>query len=106
MASLIFQHHPNWTSASAAPGDTSWHQLSIPAGIIQLPGLPDVTIGITTLDTLGTSPGSPVLIELNVATSPSNPGFPAVGTLVVQKNTTVWYKLTVSTDTVYFVFTY
>lgn len=98
----MFAHAPDRKTVSAAPGDTSWHQLTLPDGLPPKSGRVNVTVAVLTLAAAGGA-GSVALIDFDLATTPTV-GFPILGTDVFGVNNNIWYQLTAASDTIYFLF--
>lgn len=104
MSSLVFHHAPNRIVASAALGDTGWHQLTLPAGLPPKSGIVNCTVAICTLAAAGGA-GSVALVGFDSASAPSV-GWPLLTTEVFALNNNIWYQLTTATDTIYFLFSF
>lgn len=86
----------------AAPGDTSWHQITLPSALPAKSGRVNCTVAVVTLAAAGGA-GSVALIDFDLAATPTV-GFPILGTDVFGVNNSIWYQLTAATDTIYFLF--
>lgn len=99
---LIFYHAPNRKTVSATPGDTEWHQLSLPSDLPPKSGRVGVSVAVCTLAAAGGA-GSVALVDFDLSAAPTV-GFPVMGTDVFTLNDNIWYMCTTGTDTIYFLF--
>lgn len=104
MSALVFYHGPNRTIVSVTPGDTSWHELTRPSALPPASGNVNINVAVCTLAAAGGA-GSYFLVNFDKASAPSA-GWPVLTTEVFAMNTNIWYQLTTSTDTIYFIFSW
>lgn len=104
MAALVFHHGPNRFITSETPGNTSWNLLPRPSALPPASGNVNLNVAICTLAAAGGA-GSYALLAFDQATTPSV-GWPLLTTEVFAMNANIYYQLTTSTDTIYFLFSW
>lgn len=104
MADLVWHHLPNRVVTKETPGDTSWHQVTEPAGLPPKSGRANVLVGVCTLAAAGGA-GSLPLVNFDLPTAPSI-GWPVLTVQIFGVNNSMWYQLTSATDTIYFLWGY
>ena len=104
MASLVFFDQPNCITQVLSPGDTAWHQITVPTAVIQN-NAPNVTAAFCALGASGAA--GTVLVDFDHATAPSV-GFPVLSgtTIVIARKNNYWYKTLTSGDSLYILWSF
>lgn len=106
MANLVFNDAPNSITQALTPGDTDWHEIAVP-DTVPLPRRVNVMAAMVATGADGAAGVTLVDFNFPAGISPTV-GFPILSgtTCVFSAKNTYWYKLGVSTDTLWILWSF